>query len=146
MQHQPFQFGHVGMLDNVTGLKVVQGAEHPAHRIAQLAVSLDSVLEDFRPDALVVRIVGGAHPESEDVGAGLRHHLLRLDGVADRLGHLAAVLIKREPVGEHDVEGSAAARAAAFKQRGLKPTAVLVGAFQIHHGIIAAIDLALDAG
>ena len=28
----------------------------------------------------------------------------------------------------------------------MKPAAVLVAAFQIHHGVLAAIDLALDAG
>ena len=47
---------------------------------------------------------------------------------------------------QHDVEGRAAARAAAFEQRGLEPAAVLVGAFQIHHLVVAAVAPALDAG
>ena len=109
------------------GLEVMQRAEHPADRVAQLAVGLDGVLEDFRADALVVGIVGGAHPQPQDVGAGLRHDLLRLDGVADRLRHLAAVLVQREAVGQHDVERRAAAGAAAFQQRRLEPAAMLVG-------------------
>ncbi len=129
-----------------SGLEVMQRAEHPADRVAQLAVGLDGVFQDFRADALVVGIVGGADPEPQDIGAGLRHHLLRLDGVAERLRHLAAVLVQREAVGQHDVIGRAAAGAAAFQQRGMEPAAVLVAAFQIHHGVLAAIDLALDAG
>ena len=127
-------------------LEMMQRAEHPAHRVAQLAVGLDGVFEDFRADALVVGIVGGADPQPQDIGAGLRHHLLRLDGVAERLRHLAAVLVEREAVRQHDVIGRAPAGAAALQQRGMKPAAVLVGAFQIHHGVGAAIDLALDAG
>ena len=42
--------------------------------------------------------------------------------------------------------GAHAARAAAFQQRGLEPAAVLVGAFEIHHGVGAAVALAADAG
>ena len=59
---------------------------------------------------------------------------------------LRPVLVEHEAVREHDVEGRAAARAAAFKQRGLEPAAMLVGAFEIHHGVVAAVGLALDAG
>ena len=49
-------------------------------------------------------------------------------------------------MGQHDVERRAAARAAAFQQRRLKPAAMLVGAFEIHHRVVAAVELALDAG
>ena len=146
MQHQPFQLGHVGMRDRIGRIEMMQRAEHPADRVAQLAIGLDGVLQDFRADALVVGIVGGADPEPQDIGAGVLHHLLRLDGVADRFRHLAAVLVEREAVGEHDIERRAPAGAAAFQQRRLEPAAVLVGPFEIHHGIAAAIDLALDAG
>ena len=52
-------------------------AEHPADRVAELAVGIDVGLEDLRPDAQVLRIVGGDHPEPQDVGARLRDHLLR---------------------------------------------------------------------
>ena len=146
MQHQPFQLGHLGVLDHVIGLEVMQRAEHPADRVAQFAVGLDGVLEDFRPDALVVGIVGDADPQPQNIGPGLRHHFLRLDGVAKRLRHLAAVLIEREAMRQHDVIGRAAPGAAAFQERGVKPAAVLVASFQIHHGVGSAIDLALDAG
>ena len=49
-------------------------------------------------------------------------------------------------MGQHDIERRAAAGAAAFQQRGVEPAAVLVASLQIHHGVGAAIDLALDAG
>ena len=91
-------------------------------------------------------VVGGAHPHAQDVGAGLLDHVLRRDGVAERLRHLAAVLVEHEAVGQHHVERRAAARAAAFQQRGMEPAAMLVGAFEIHHRVGAAVDLALDAG
>ena len=66
--------------------------------------------------------------------------------VAERLRHLAAVLVEHEAVGEHDVERRHAAGAAAFEQRGVEPAAVLVGAFEIHHGVGAAVLAAADAG
>ena len=71
MQHQPLEFGHVGRRDRIARLEVMQRAEHPADRVAQLAVGLDGVLQDFRADALVVGIVGGADPEPQDIGAGI---------------------------------------------------------------------------
>ena len=147
MQHQPLQLRHLlDMLDALVLVEMREIAEHPAHGVAQLAIGVDGGLEDFRADALVVPVVAGGDPHPQDVGAGLLDHVLRRDGVAERLRHLAAVLVEREAVRDDDVEGRAAARAADFQQRGMEPAAVLVGAFQIHHGVFAAVDLALDAG
>jgi hypothetical protein len=56
------------------------------------------------------------------------------------------VLVEHEAVGEHHVIGRDAAGAAAFDQRGMEPAAMLVRAFEIHHGIVAAVLPALDAG
>ena len=72
--------------------------------------------------------------------------VLREGLIAERLRHLAALLVEREAVRQHDVEGRAAARAAAFEQGGLEPAAMLVGAFEIHHLVLAAVDVAADAG
>ena len=47
---------------------------------------------------------------------------------------------------QHDVERRAASRAAALEQGGLEKAAMLVGAFEIHHLVGAAVDLAMDAG
>src|SRR6266436_7170593 len=79
-------------------------AEHPADGVAQLAVSVDGGLENLRPDAQVVRIVGGAYPHAQDIGAGGFDDVLRRDRIAERFRHFAAVLIEHEAVGKHDVE------------------------------------------
>ncbi len=108
-----------------------QRAEHPADRVAELAVGIDVGLQDLRADPQVLGVVGGDHPEPQDVGAGLLDHLLRRHLVAERLRHLAAVLGHDEAVRQHRVIGRAAARAAAFEKRGMEPAAMLVGAFEI---------------
>ena len=90
-------------------------AEHPAQRVAQLAIGIDRGFENFRADAQIVGIIGGAHPHPQDIGARLLDHILRRGDVAERLRHFAAVLVEHEAVGEHDVERRASARAAGFQ-------------------------------
>ncbi len=146
MQHQPLELRHLLERDAVGGFEMREIAEHPAQRVAQLAIGVDRGFEDFRPDAQIVGIIGRAHPHAQNVGAGLFDHVLRRGDVAERLRHFAPVLVEHEAVREHDVERRAAARAAALQQRRLKPAAMLVGAFQIHHRLVAAVGLALDVG
>ena len=110
-----------------------QIAEHPTQRVAQLAIGIDGRFQDLGTDTQVIRIIGGADPHAQNVGSGIAHHFLRRRDIAERLRHFAAVLVEHEAVGQHDVERRATARAAAFQQRRLKPAAMLVGAFQIHH-------------
>ena len=51
MQHQPFQFGHLRDRDRIVlRLEMMQRAEHPADRVAQLAVGLDGVFQDLGAD------------------------------------------------------------------------------------------------
>ena len=135
VQHQPLQLRHVGDRDAILGAEVHEVAEHPADGVAQLAVGIDRGLDDLGADADIVGVVRRAHPHAQDVGAGLLHHVLRRDRVAERLRHLAPVLVEHEAVRQHHVERRDAARAAAFQQRGMKPAAMLVRAFQIHHGV-----------
>ncbi len=146
MQQVLLEPRHVLIGDRVAGMEMHEVAEQPADGVAQLAVGLDRGLEDFRPDPQVVGIVRRAHPHAQDVGAGRLDHVLRRHRVAERLRHLAPVLVEREAVGQHDVERRDAAGAAAFEQRGVKPAAVLVGALEIHHGVVAAVLPAADAG
>ena len=86
------------------------------------------------PKRMSLGIVARRHPQAQDVGAGLV--FITSCGESDvalRLRHLLlALLVEDEAVREHDVEGRAAARAAAFQQRGLEPAAMLVGAFEVH--------------
>ena len=72
------------------------------------------------------------------------HDLLRRDDVAERLRHLAALLVEREAVGQHGVVGRAAARAAALQQRGMEPAAMLVRAFEIEVGRPLQVGIALQ--
>ena len=71
---------------------------------------------------------------------------LRRDDVADRFRHLAPVLVEHEAVGQYRVVGRAAARAAALQQRGVEPAAMLVGPFEIHDLVAAAVAQPADAG
>src|SRR6476660_10521671 len=110
-------------------MEVRQTAEHPAYGIAQLAVCFDRGLENFRTDAQVVGIIRRTHPHAQDIGAGLTNHVLWRGHVAERLRHLATLLVEHETVRQHHIEWSAAARAAGFEERRVEPAAMLITAF-----------------
>ena len=59
---------------------------------------------------------------------------LGLDRVAERLGHLASLLVHEEAVRDHGAIGRPAARAEADEQRTLEPAAILVRAFDVEVG------------
>ena len=92
------------------------------------------MLEDLRADAQILGVIRGDDPEPQDVGAALLHDVLRRDDVAERFRHLAPVLVEHEAMRQHRLVGRAAARAAGFEQRGMKPAAMLVRAFEIERG------------
>ena len=102
MQHQLFEFRHVGIGDLVA-LVVGERAEHPADGVAQLAIGVDIGLDDRLAEALVFRIVRGHDPEAQDIGAGILHDVLRRDDVAQRLRHLLALLVHGEAMGDDGV-------------------------------------------
>ena len=77
MQHQPLELRHLLRLDPLVVVEMREIAEHPAQRVAQLAVGLDGGLQDFRADAQIVGIIGGADPHAQDIGAGLFDDVLR---------------------------------------------------------------------
>ena len=86
VQHQPLELRHLGRVDAVVvGPEMGEVAEHPADGVAQLAVGVDGGLEDLRPDAQIVRIIGSANPHAQDVGAGGLDHVLRRHSIAERL-------------------------------------------------------------
>ena len=115
MQHQPFQFRH-GLDRHVFALVVGQRAEHPADRVAKLPIGIDIGLQYVLAEPLVFPIISRDHPQAQDVGARLLDDVLRDYSVAQRLRHLAAVLVHGEAMRDDSVIGGAAARAAAFEQ------------------------------
>src|SRR3977135_1050973 len=100
--------------------------EHPAQRVAELAVRLDRVLENFLPDAQVVGIIGRAYPEPQHVGARLLDHVLWGRRIAKRLRHLTSCFVEHEAVGQNDVKGGRSTRDAAPPEGGLERDAVRV--------------------
>ena len=117
MQHQPLELRHLVARDPILGTEMRKVAEHPAQRVAQLAIDLGEVLQDLRSEADVVGVVRRAHPHAQNVGAVRAHHVLRRDDVALRLRHLVlALFVEDEAVGQHHVERRDAARPAGLEQ------------------------------
>ncbi len=91
---------HILVMDVFPVFQAFESAKDVAHGVAQFAVRFHIGLEDFLAQPQVFRIVGGGHPEAEDIGARLLDHVLRGDDVAQGLGHLAAVFAHNEAVGQ----------------------------------------------
>ena len=144
MQHPALELGHLGVGHLLRPPIAVEAAQQVAQGVAQPAIGLGLVLQDLRADALVLGVVGADHPQAQDVGAVLVAHRLRRGDVAQRLRHLAALLVEREAVRQHAVIGRAAARAAALEQRGMEPAAMLVGALEIEVGRPLELGIALE--
>ena len=98
------------------GIEVGQVGEQEFQGVADPAIAFHHALEDLVRDGELARIVGGRHPQSQDVGAVLVHHLLRRDDVALRLAHLVALAVDHEAVGEQGAVGRAAVGGAAGEQ------------------------------
>ena len=109
-------------------------AEQEAKRVADLAIRLTDVGEDL---AIARDVIGGidrGDPQAHDIGTAGVAFLVRVDDVAERLGHLAALAVKREALGDNRLVGSRAVRAHRSHERAHEPAAVLVGAFEVHIG------------
>ena len=63
-----------------------------------------------------------------------RHTSCGETDVAERLRHLAALLVEHEAVGQHRLEGRARLAPTDFEQRGMEPAAMLVGALEVQLG------------
>ncbi len=147
VQHQPLELRHRLALDAILVLEMRERAEHPAHGVAQLAIGLDVGLQDLRADAQVVGIVRGAHPQAQDVGAGLLDDVLRRDlTLPSDFDILRPSSSSTKPWVSTTSNGARPRVPQLSKQRRMEPAAMLVRAFEIHHRVAAAVDLALDAG
>ena len=123
-----------GRVDLLGVGEVLEVAQQEPQRVAQAAIAVGGAFQDLLADAQVNRVVGLRHPEAQDVGTVFVDHRLRGDGVAERFGHLHALFIQREAVGQHAAVGRTALGAAGLQHRGMEPAAMLVGALEIQVG------------
>ena len=135
-QHEAFQLRHLVVTDALLLAEAGEIGQHEAHRVAQAAIGLDIGLDDVLADAQVLGEIRRRRPQAQDLRAVLFRDHLGGERVAQALGHLAALLVQHEAMGEHAAIRRVAARAHAFQQRGLEPAAMLVGTFQIKIGAL----------
>ena len=140
-------FRHRRVGDRILGREERGAAEHPAQRVAQLAIGLDRGLEDLRS-----RCAGRRHNRrrmthsSQDVVAPACFITsCGATTLPSDFDILCPFSSSTKPCVEHDVERRVLAGAAGFEQRGMKPAAMLVGALEVHHGIGPAVLLAANA-
>ncbi len=137
-QRPAVEFEHLaqryGMLG---GIEVAGIGQQKPQCVADAAITIDHAGEDFVVARNVAGIVGGGYPQADDLRAQLVAGLQRIDAVAQRLAHLAALAVHGEAVGQQPFVGRAAVHGARGEQRGMKPAAVLVMAFQIEIGLRA---------
>ena len=134
VQHELLELGHVAEIHGIVRAVMGQIADQPAHGVAQLAIGIHRGLDDVLAQAQIFRIVGGRDPEAQYIGAILLDDVLRGDGVAQRLAHLAAFAVHGEAVRQHTLVRSMAIGGAAFEERRMEPAAMLVRALQIERG------------
>ena len=82
-------------------LEPVQVGQQETRGVADAAIRISGTLEDLVGDCDFTGVIGRCHPQTQNVTAQLVHHVLRADGVTDRLGHLAAPAVDGEAVGQH---------------------------------------------
>ena len=115
MQDIALELGHVRRGDALGRREAGERAEEIAQRVAQAAIDVGLIFQNLGADAQIFRIIRGDDPEPQDVGAALRHDLLRRDDIAQGFRHLAALLVEHEAMRQHAVIRRAAARAASSR-------------------------------
>ena len=140
VQHPAFELGQSGLGQTLAVVEAVEATEQPTQGVAQPAVELGLLLEDLRPDPEVFVDVRVHGPQAQDVGAHLLGDFLRRGDVAERLAHLASVLVQHEAVGQYGFIRRAAAGPDGLEQAGLEPAPVLVAALEVEVGGPAIAD------
>src|SRR5690554_2675960 len=133
--HPAVQGDHVFRRHHVlVRIKSGKVAEQEAGSVTDAAVAIGSLAQDILGNGHLAAVVGGGYPQTQDVGTQFVHHFLGGDHVAHRLGHLVALAVHGEAVGQHLlVRGHAVHGDRGFQGR-LEPATVLVRAFQVHIG------------
>ena len=146
--HELVERQQVGKGDTVgLGLKLtLELGEQEAQRVAETAVGIGRTSENLVVDGNVGAGVDRGDPQADDVGAHLVADLVGVDDVAERLGHLAALTVEREALRDDCLVRSMAVGAHRGEQRALEPTAVLVGAFEIHVSRVLKLGAILADG
>ena len=138
---------HVLVWDAVGGGVEIAGVgQQEAQRVADAAVGIHHAGQDLVVDAQVARVVGRSHPQTDDFGAHLVRYVLRRHGVADGLGHLLALAVHGEAVGQQTLVRGAAEDGRSQQQRRVEPAAVLVMAFQVQIGFGALVVVHIGVG
>ncbi|GBF31537.1 hypothetical protein MnTg04_01498 [bacterium MnTg04] len=82
-------------------VETVQIAQQEPEGVANPTVGIGGTLQDFIGYADFPAIVGGGHPQTQNIGAQDINDFLRGDDVAQRLRHLPTVFVDRETVRQH---------------------------------------------
>ena len=111
--------------------EAIEIAQQEAQRVAHAAIGLADALEDLIGDAHFIGVVGSRHPQTQHVGAQRLVDGLRRDDVAERLGHLAALVVHREAVRQHAAVRRTTIQRLGHQQRTVEPATMLIGALEI---------------
>ena len=138
---------HFRGCDQVAGrIESIQVRQHEASGIANPPVGIGDLPENLIGNRHFAAIVGGRHPQAQDISAIFVKDFFRGHGIAQRLRHLPAVGVDKESVGQHFPVGSAAVHGDGGLERGLEPAAVLVRAFQVQISRIAELLALVEHG
>ena len=120
-------------------VKVAGVGQQKAQRVADAAVGVHDAGQNLVVNTQVARVVGRSHPQADDFRAHFAGDVLRRYGVAQRLGHLLALAVHGEAVGQQAAVGRAAKDGAGQQQRRVEPAAVLIVPFQVQVGLRAVV-------
>ena len=112
-------------------VEITEVTQEKTDGVTDLTVGVGELAQDVVGNLDVVAIVLRGHPKAQDLGPVLFDDLLGRDDVADALGHLLALAVHDETVGQDALEGRRPPGAHRGEQAGLKPAAMLVAALQI---------------
>ena len=114
---------------NPLGLgKACKPPQQIAQRIAQLAIAVRGGGQHLFADTLVLGIVHHGCPEADDLSAAILDNRLGLNRIAQRLGHLLALVVQGHAMGDDRLIRGLTARAAGLQKAGLEPAPVLIRA------------------
>ena len=125
--HHLFRFHHV-----FNRIEPVQVRQQEARGVTDTTIAVGSTFQDFVRNGHFASIVGRSNPKTQNIRAQFVHHVLRRNGVTDRFGHLTALTINGETVGQYLAIRCFAFHGGGDHQGRHEPATVLVRTFQIH--------------